>query len=271
VAASDQKLRGISNKSGLKLLYSSTGSTKDESHLRAEEGSLIRFFIFVLATCLAGITFIGSAEAGKGAVKSASTDGEATVYIVGDFKKSFDLKYRAMLQPGKTNRSWTALSILLIGSHIPGPGVSVGLFSVDRRSTVRPFSFVTYPDLSSFSVKPNKKCSAGCVIELRGDTSRIYAYAAGNEVASWSRSDLNLQAPYIQFNAETHAVGDSLVAALDPITETVNARHVEGPSCAFTTRGIKPTGRTQFKFSGTMNNSEGDFVNLSSGRRNDKC
>ena len=55
-------------------------------------------------------------------VKSASSDGEATVYLLDKFSADFDLAYRAVLKPAVPRQSWSSLSILLVGSQIPGPG-----------------------------------------------------------------------------------------------------------------------------------------------------
>ena len=82
-----------------------------------------RVFAFVLC----GAIGVFTAHATAADVKAASSDGEATVYLLDNFSADFDLTYRAVLKPTAHNKSWSSLSILLVGSQIPGPGASVGV------------------------------------------------------------------------------------------------------------------------------------------------
>jgi len=213
-----------------------------------------------------------TAHVSAAAVKPASTDGEATVYVAGKFSADFDVAYRAVLKPAPHNKSWSTLSILLIGRQIPGPGASVGLVSgASPARMLHAFTDVVYPHLKDDYRSYGANCTLGCVIELRGDAARIYADVDGKEIASWSRSDLYLQRPYIQLNAEAHGAGDSLDASLTPVRTIAAGRSLSLPKCAFTTRGIEPSGLGVLTFHGVSRDAAGAFVNLSNGSHGDKC
>ncbi len=228
---------------------------------------VITAFATVGVFCLVAMS---SATIARGAVQSASTDGEATVYLTGKFTSTFDIAYRARLNPGAQNKSWSTLSILLVGSKIPGPGVSVGLSSDPKHRAPQPFTYVIFPGQQYVYQNQAVKCSDGCIIELRGDRARISAYVDGALVGSWSRSDLYLQHPSIQLNGEAHGGGDSLSATLIPIRTIANG-HTLHPTCAFTTRGIEPAGRSSLLFSGRTSDAAGFFVNLETGNHGKKC
>jgi len=217
------------------------------------------------------MVIVATLRAADAAVKSVSTDGEATVYLAGNFAKPFDLTYRAVLKPGSRNKSWSTLSILLVGSQTPGPGASVGLASDPEHRSVSPFTYVVFPNQQYDYESRSGHCSDACVIELRGDRSRIYAYINRTLLASWSRSDLYLQHPSIQLNAEAHGDGDTIQASLTPIETSIAGDGVAAPACAFTTRGIEPAGRSTLVFSGKTNDNAGAYVNLTTGARKDKC
>ena len=210
-------------------------------------------------------------HAARSAVKSASTDGEATIYIAGNFTSDFDLAYRAVLKPGTRNKSWTSLGILLLGSQIPGPGAFFGLSGDPKHHSVTPYTYVNFPGRQLEYKKQIGDCSDSCIIELRGDTARIYAYFNNKLLTSWSRSDLNLRGESIQLNAEAAGAGDELTASLTPL-KTVSRGHVlASPKCAFTTRGIEPSGRSTLRFTGSTNNALGHYVTLETGLHADKC
>ncbi len=232
----------------------------------------MRFRVVLLVILIAASVAIFTFHAAKAAVKSASSDGEATVYMIDGFTQDFDVAYRAVLKPGAKNRSWTTLSMLLVGSRIPGPGATVGLATGDPKfRDPHPFVYVVYPDSTNAFHNFKTNCETGCTIELRGDGARIHAYVGGLELASWLRSDLYLEHPYIQLNAEAHAAGDTLVASLSPIRTMVAGRPIKNPTCAFTTRGIEPAGHGTITFHGVTNDAGGTFVNLSTLRHEDKC
>lgn len=85
----------------------------------------MRCCAYTVAFCVVTYVVIGlAAHPAIAAVKSASSDGEATVYLMGKFSTDFDVVYRAALKPAGHNKSWSSLSILLVGTQIPGPGAS---------------------------------------------------------------------------------------------------------------------------------------------------
>jgi hypothetical protein len=224
-----------------------------------------RAFAFATLLCLLALP-----NAARAVVKSASSDGEATVYLWGKFSANFDVAYKAILKPGLDNKSWSSLSILLVGSRIPGPGVSVGLSSEAHHRTVRPFTYAVFPDGQYDYDNHVASCAAGCVIELRGDASRIYALVNGKVLTSWSRWDLYLKDPSIQLNAEANGAGDTIDALLSPVRIVADG-HALAPTCAFTTRGIEPTGSPRLSFHGTTNDSGGAFVNLLTQTHGERC
>lgn len=226
-----------------------------------------------LISCIAVISaFAFTVSVGGAAVTSASPDGEATVYLLGDFSGNFDIVYRGTLKPGPANKSWSTLSILLVGSRIPGPGVSVGLAEVpSHRGAIKPFTYVVYPGATDDYVRHSMNCDVGCVLELRGDPRNVYAYVDGRRLGSWSRSDLYLRHPYVQLNAEVHEAGDSIRASLTAVRPVVAAGLVLHPTCGFTTRGIVPAGHRTIAFRGTTDNARATYTDLLTGARKDKC
>lgn len=177
-----------------------------------------------------------------------------------------------MLEAAAHNKSWSSLSILLVGSKIPGPGASVGISSdPPHHRSVHVFTYVVYPSLEDNYESQSTNCTKGCVIELRGDTRKIYAYVNGNMLASWSRSDLYLQHPHIQLNAEVHGEHDAIFASLTPVRTIVAGRMLSRPTCAFTTRGIEPAGRATLAFHGKTSDAGGAFINLTTGVHGDRC
>lgn len=220
--------------------------------------------------CAALILMCSSAAS---AVKAASSDGEATVYLSGPFSSDFDIAFLAVLRPGGHNKSWSMVSVLLIGSAVPGPGVSVGLASASAHNrSIHPFTYVVYPSAKDSYEEHHAYCGHGCTIELRGDDTTVYAYVEGHLVSSWSRSDLYLQHPNIQLNGEVHGVGDSIFASLTPIRLRVGRHQIlHQPSCAFSTRGIEPSKSHALIFKGTVDTTAGAFINLDTGARGRKC
>jgi hypothetical protein len=131
---------------------------------------------FLICFVISWVVATSTPHAAVAAVKSASSDGEATVYVIDKFSKDFDIAYRAVLKPGNRNKSWSTLSILLVGSRIPGPGATVGLVSdIPNSRALRAFTYVVYPNSTYKYQNYTKNCRAGCILELRGDAARIYA------------------------------------------------------------------------------------------------
>jgi len=64
------------------------------------------------------IAFVVCTPSGSGAaVTSASTDGEATVYIAGHFSSNFDVAYNAALSEAPPNKGRSGVSLLLGASR----------------------------------------------------------------------------------------------------------------------------------------------------------
>jgi hypothetical protein len=207
-----------------------------------------------------------------GAVTPVSTDGEATVYLKGDFTGAFDLTYRAALVPSPQNKSWTVLGIMLLGTKNPGPGVEIGLSNGDPSETIIT-AFTSFTDANGKNVWKTvpTSCNAGCVIELKGDAEKLEAIVAGKSIGSWARASLPLSEPYVQLNAEVDKSGDTIKASLVRIRTTAAGVDLPSPTCAFTTRGIEPSGDRMLTFSGVHNDAQGAFVNLLTSARGDKC
>src|SRR5271163_41417 len=88
----------------------------------------------------------GSGSVPSKAATALSTDGEATVYLMGDFTSDFDLRYRATLSASVSNRSWSTIGIMLLGRANPGRSVEIGLANGDPDGqTVVAFTSARYP------------------------------------------------------------------------------------------------------------------------------
>ncbi len=205
-------------------------------------------------------------------VKPVSSDGEATVYLSGNFTGDFDVAYKATLAPAPHNTSLSWLSILLIGKVIPGSGTSVGIASGGpRQSVTSVYTDVTYPNLNDTYKRERANCTTRCILELRGDKHTIFALVNGTELEAWPRSILRLTRPSIQLNAEVHGVGDVLQASLTPVRTIAAGRPLQHPTCAFTTRGIEPSGTRNLNFSGRNRDAPGEFVSLTTGAHGERC
>lgn len=204
-----------------------------------------------------------------GKVRARSTDGEATVYLTRDFSRAFDLKYSVWLKPAPRNRSWTDVSLLLIGRNAPAGSISVGLMrGYPNAETLSALTMAsppgTRPEFRSISVR----CSRGCTIELRGDAANVQALVQGRPVGTWSRSELALVKPYVQINGEVSAKGDRIAAEVRPIRAVLSDRPLPRPKCAFTTQGVEPRTKRNgtIEFSGARHvGARITFVALPSG------
>ncbi len=207
------------------------------------------------------------------AVTSASTDGEATVYITGDFSRDFDVAYNAVLREAPRNKGWSGVSLLLVGTVIPGPGVSIGLSTGDP-SEHEIYAFTSVVDAHGHESYNNTPatCGAGCRIELRGTATSIDAVLNNRVISRWSRASMPLVNPSIQINAEVAKAGDTIHAVLTPVALTIGTRTLKSPTCAFTTQGVEPNGVGALTFSGAFRpGAQAAFVSLKTGHRGDKC
>ncbi len=128
--------------------------------------------VTIALTCALAVPVPQSASA---KVKSASTDGEATVYLTGKSDADFDVAYRALRKAGSDNKSCSTLSMLLVGSRIPGTGASVGVASDPEHPGVAPFTYVVFPNGRYDYRNQASRRATACLIELRGDPFHIYA------------------------------------------------------------------------------------------------
>lgn len=225
---------------------------------------------FAAAASFIAVFSILTALPSSGKVRAASTDGEATVYLTRDFSHKFDLKYSVWLKPSPRNRSWTDVSLLLIGrNRFPG-SVSVGLMR--GYPTTARLSALTManppggrPEFRSIPVN----CSRGCTIELRGDAAYVRALVQGRSVGFWPRRNLSMEKPYVQINGEVSAKGDRISAQVRPIRAMVSGRLLPRPTCAFTTQGVEPSSRSDgtLEFSGARRTgARVTFLSLKDGR-----
>ena len=174
----------------------------------------------------------------------------ATVYLSGKFAGNFDVAYYALLKPAAN-----------VGLASNGAG----------SSAVTPFTDVTYPTNKSTYEASKTNCNNGCIIELRGDAKNLYAYISDKLLATWPRAALQLNDPSFQLNAEAHGAGDTIDGTLSPVRLTAAGHAVKPPTCAFTTRGVEPSGRTTLTFHGVNKTADGEYVSLSTGVHADKC
>ncbi|MEO6913058.1 MAG: hypothetical protein ABI182_03430 [Candidatus Baltobacteraceae bacterium] len=211
--------------------------------------------------------------AGRASVHAVSTDGEATVYLRGHFGSDFDLVFDVEFGPQNRNRSWTFVSILLLGETQPSASASIGLSrGSPNQRTLSTFTYANdvgkSPVYRSFPIA----CVAICVIELRGTKTHLYALADGVVLGRWDRSNSLMQKPYVQLNAEVSAFGDRIQARLLPIRLIDGRGILPGPTCAFTTQGVVPSLKRGIAFGGTRSrDAKAAFVSLATGVRGDKC
>lgn len=229
---------------------------------------MTRRVVFWVAIALQAL----AAASALGSVKPVSPDGEATVYLAGDFSGDFEIAYRARLAPAPHNKSWSTLSVLLVGRVIPGPGASVGIANgVPSGGVLSTFSDVTFADGKNSYRNGHTACSAGCVLELHGTKQDVRALIDGKQVAFWPRSALSLVGPSIQLNAEVHAAGDVITASLVRLHAVAGGLALADPTCAFTTRGIEANGRRTLRFTGTNHAAPGTYFSPITGARSDSC
>jgi hypothetical protein len=179
------------------------------------------------------------------AVKAVSSDGEATVYLKGDFSGGFDVAYNAVLSSQPENRSSTYVDIMLIGRENPGPAIEVGLtHTMPGTSAVRVFTSATRKHGSSALGTFAAACLPACELVLRGDRESVHAVFIDRdgivEAGTWRRSDFRLIRPYVQLNGEVTGRGDQISATLAPVRVVAASRDIASPTCGFTTRGVEP-------------------------------
>jgi hypothetical protein len=205
------------------------------------------------------------------APKAFSTDGEATVYVNGDFRKEFTLVYEAQLRPIATNGGWSVLAVSILGGAPPSDAVTIGIYPSPKG--VRVFTSVTRGKTNVFR-DAGIACKPHCRISLSGSTAGFVASVGTRTVATWPRFTLRMPAPMVQLNGEVSRSGDALDAFLVPVHAMADGRALSPPSCAFVTQGIKvrrvPGGG--LRYTGTYrNDGRTTYVSLNDGRTGDTC
>jgi hypothetical protein len=231
---------------------------------------------------LAALLLVGASIAAAGssrAAKPVSTDGEATIYVTGDFVHGFDLAYNALLRPMPANRGDIFVGIMLTGHEPHGPGIELGL----NRDAVNPRLVRVFLSLNARHAAPSytsfpARCTPACELILRGDRYGLYAAVITEDgiqnIGAWSRAAFSLVQPYVQLNGEVTKPGDRIFAVLTPMRTVANSENLARPTCAFTTRGIVPRREPGglLIFSGAYRtDAPSSFIDLKTGRMVDRC
>jgi hypothetical protein len=199
---------------------------------------------------------LGAAAVAK--VTALSTDGEATVYLTGDFSGDFDVAYDVAFEPAPANRSWTTVSIALLG-RTPGASMAVGLSrGYPTPATLAGFTLANAAQQRMRYLPFTVTCTTTCLLELRSQQGMVYALIDGHRVGAWPRSAMPIAKPYLQINGEVSRIGDRILARLTPVHTLARGFALGAPTCAFTTQGIEPAafgGRGALRFSGARDPS----------------
>lgn len=222
---------------------------------------------------LAGVLAAPSMALAK--VHAVSTDGEATVYLTGSLAHNFDVSYEVEYRPSRGNRSWTVISLLLLGRASPSGSIGVGL----SRGSPRELALSGFTDIGIVSGAPvyrrvHVRCAEKCLIELRGSATTISALIDGRLEGTWSRRSLRLLNPYIQINGEVSAIGDQISVSLTRVRARSESGRLPTPVCAFTTQGVhaRAIGDGGLLFSGRRDpRADATYVSLSTGATGDTC
>lgn len=207
-------------------------------------------------------------------VHAVSTDGEATVYLTDDFSKNFELTYAVAYPPAPRNRSWSDVSLLLLG-RTPGGSISIGL----TRGSPNQRKLSALAIVIRAGGNPVQKmfpvtCNETCTLTLNGDDQNITVAVNGKIVALVPRAALALTRPYVQINGEVSAVGDTIYATLKPLRTTLARKPIAATTCAFTTQGVSASALPGggLRFSGKRDpNADAAFVSLIDGSMGNSC
>lgn len=237
---------------------------------------MARFRLLSLVLLIIACTAGGSP---KRTANPVSTDGEATVYVMGEFSRGFNLAYYAVLRPTPTNRSNTFIGIMLLGRRNPGSSIALGLTrAASIAHALRFYLSISAKNGGNHYTTFPAACSPSCELILRGDRYALYAFVVTEDgirkLGAWSRADLELVRPYVQLNGEVTRPGDSIAGALTPIRMVADSLDLSAPTCAFTTRGILPRRDPNgtLTFSGSYGiEAPASFIDLKSGRFVDRC
>lgn len=184
------------------------------------------------------------AATSRHAPKAVSTDGEATIYLLGDFRRGFNVAYNAVLPQERTNHGTTFVDVMLLGPRNPGGSVALGLTRSPPNQSLQAFVATTTAHGADHYGSFPVVCLPACSLILRGDRYGLYAFALTadgiRKLGSWARADLAIVRPYVQLNAEVATPGDRIGATLIPMRLVADSHDLAPPKCAFTTRGVMP-------------------------------
>ena len=125
------------------------------------------------------------------APQAFSTDGEATVYLSGDFRQDFLMEYNVQFAAAYDNKGWSTFSITFLGGPPPSDAVTVGVYGVARSGRV--FTAVTRDGRTTFH--PTRHvCAPACRLSLRGDVNGLSAFIDDVWLRSWPRFSLRAAA-----------------------------------------------------------------------------
>jgi hypothetical protein len=225
---------------------------------------------------LAAAISIACAAPAKAKVHAVSTDGEATVYVVNDFNRNFDLLYRVDFPQSRGNRGWTAVSVLLLGRTAASASIGAGFSRTPVKNGSRLEAFTDADAAGQAAVYRSVPvaCAPTCTLELRGDARTVSAFVNHREIGSWLRSRMGMSKPYVQINAEVSEIGDRIVAGFTPMRTEVRGRRIPPPTCAFTTQGVRAwrTAGAALKFFGRRDPSaDAAYISLIDGSSGDRC
>jgi hypothetical protein len=225
-------------------------------------------YAVVLATAIYLVMTLNGAFAA--AATAFSTDGEATVYRSGDFRGDFTLEYRALLEPQPRNKTWSTLSVTLLGGSPPADAITIGLFP--DAGVAHVFTSAVHNGAATFH-DTRIICSRACTLGLHGDRGSIVAVVAGKLVNAWPRFSFGLPHPTVQLNAEVSGSDDRIRASLTPVKERAARVQLGMPLCGFTTQGVFPESDAgTLRFSGSfVRGAPANYIDLRNGRRLERC
>lgn len=200
---------------------------------------------YVILTPALGVQVVDTAESattsvpGPGVTPTGVTgDGHATAYLLGDFSRDFDVAYRVSFEPTPTNRSWSLVSLYLIGQNMAGGSLGVEIArGYPHASSLSGMTSTALPGRQQTYHLEAVNCHP-CVIELRGARDDVYAFIGGNQIGHWKRDRFTMTDPYVQLNGEVNAIGDRLFARLVPVRVTAQGASISPDKCSHTTQGI---------------------------------
>jgi hypothetical protein len=207
----------------------------------------------IAAYIIASLVVFAPASRAARASLTLTTHGEATVYVAGNFTRDFDVSYVLAVDTRRNNRSFTTIGVMMIGATDPGPSAEVGLANgYPSAKGTSGFVLGSHGHGTTSSAVWGLPCGATCTIELRGNSDHVSAYLDGRLAGTWSRSDLSIESPYIQINAEVYKEGDAISASVVTKKATAGGRALQAPICEFTTGGIEARSKspTSIRFAG---------------------